>query len=135
MTCVAVGIPVYEEPEGLHATLESLRDNTGRAVEIVLLPDGPDGAMATALEDLASLPQHGTAVPLGAPACFNRLARVTDAQVMVLLESGVRSGRAGSTTCSRHWPQTRAMGWPAHRPTSRGTSSGSSPTRGRLPPR
>ena len=92
MTNVAIGIQVYEEPEGLLATLESLRAHTGRDVEILLLPDGPDPAVAAALADLAGLPQYGTSEPLGMPACFNRLARETTAGVIVLLESGARVG-------------------------------------------
>ena len=92
MTRVAVGIPVYEDPEGLLATLASLRDHTSGDVTTVLLPDGPDPATAAALTELNGLPQFGTAEPLGAPACFNRLVTATDAQVHVLLESGARVG-------------------------------------------
>src|SRR4051812_28361501 len=92
MTRVAVGIPVSEEPEGLFATLAGLRGNTGMAVEVILLPDGPDGPTAAALAGLAGFLQYGSDVPLGAPACFNRLVKATDADVLVLLESGTRVG-------------------------------------------
>jgi glycosyltransferase involved in cell wall biosynthesis len=47
--------------------------------------------MAAALvsyPDLAGLPQSGTTEPLGPPACFNRLIASSNADVLVLLESG-----------------------------------------------
>lgn len=88
MTKVCVGVNVHAEPGRLHATLDSLRANTPAGVELLLLPDGPDAETAAALSALSGLPQSGTAEPLGAAACFNRLASVSDADVLVLLESG-----------------------------------------------
>lgn len=85
---VCVGVNVHAEPERLHATLASLRVNTPAGVELLLLPDGPDAETAAALSSFVGLPQSGTAEPLGAAACFNRLAAATDADVLVLLESG-----------------------------------------------
>src|SRR5215831_3524792 len=92
MQDVCIGVHVHAEPERLQATLASLRMNTAPAAELLLLPDGPDAATSTALSTLCDLPQWGTAVPLGPPACFNRLVAATDARVLVLLESGVLVG-------------------------------------------
>jgi GT2 family glycosyltransferase len=84
---VSVGVHCHAEPEGLRRTLGFLSANTAAGVRLVLLPDGPDGALATAI-DAVDLPALGTGEPLGAAACFNRLAASTDAAVIVLLESG-----------------------------------------------
>src|SRR5215510_3883271 len=92
MTHVCIGIHIHTEPERLHATLAGLQANTSQPVELLLLPDGPDEMTSTALAALGDLPQSGTAAPLGAPACFNRLAVSTDASVLVLLESGALVG-------------------------------------------
>jgi glycosyltransferase involved in cell wall biosynthesis len=59
---------------------------------LLLLPDGPDEATRAALAALRELPQAGTGEPLGPPACFNRLAVSTDADVLVFLESGAIVG-------------------------------------------
>jgi glycosyltransferase involved in cell wall biosynthesis len=82
MTSVVIGVHVHAEPARLRATLAALD-----GLDVLLLPDGPD---AETLAALAALPkrQDATAVPLGPPACFNRLARAADADVIVLLESG-----------------------------------------------
>ena len=76
-------------------TVRSLQADGRDGAGIVLLPDGPDAALSAALTTepaLTSLPQWGTAEPLGAPACFNRLAARTDAAVVVLVESGTVLG-------------------------------------------
>jgi O-antigen biosynthesis protein len=91
---VCIGIHVHAEAERLHATLSSVRANTAGAVELLVLPDGPDEATRDALATIHDLPQSGTAEPLGVPACFNRLAASTDASVLVLLESGSLVGPA-----------------------------------------
>ncbi len=88
MTKVCVGVNVHAEPERLRATLASLRANTPNGVEMLLLPDGPDAETDAALSSLVGFPQSGTFEPMGAAACFNRLAAATDADVLVLLESG-----------------------------------------------
>jgi glycosyltransferase involved in cell wall biosynthesis len=85
---VCVGVHVHAEPERLSATLASLRVNTVHPVELLLLPDGPDAATRALLAGLVDLPQDGTDDPLGPPACFNRLAAGSDAEILVLLESG-----------------------------------------------
>jgi glycosyltransferase involved in cell wall biosynthesis len=92
MSRIAIGIPVHAEPDRLFATLSGLRTNTGHAADLLLLPDGPDPDTAEALRRLAHLLQSGTSEPLGGPACFNRLAAETDAEVLVLLESGASVG-------------------------------------------
>ena len=91
---VAVGVHAHTEPGRLVQTVWSLRDGAGDAT-VVLLPDGPDDELAAALATdpaLASLPQWGTAEPLGAPVCFNRLASGTDTAVVILIESGTVLG-------------------------------------------
>ncbi len=92
---VVVGVHAHAEPARLVETVRSVQAGGGEAAEIVLLPDGPDAALSAALTAepaLATLPQWGTAEPLGPPACFNRLASRTDAAVVVLVESGTVLG-------------------------------------------
>ena len=92
---VVVGIHAHAEPARLVETVRSLQADGGDGARIVLLPDGPDAALSAALTTeptLASLPQWGTAEPLGPPACFNRLAVRSDAAVVVLVESGTVLG-------------------------------------------
>jgi glycosyltransferase involved in cell wall biosynthesis len=88
MKRVCIGIEVSEQPERLLATLESVRLNTTDTAEVVLLPDGPDALTVLALKNLTHLKQLGSESPLGRAACLNRLARGSDADVLVLLESG-----------------------------------------------
>lgn len=92
MTSICIGIHVHAEPERLRATLDALRINTGPPFALLLLPDGPDAPTRAALAQLADTPQIGGAAPLGPPACFNRLAAASDAEVLVLLESGALVG-------------------------------------------
>ena len=92
---VCVGVAVHAEPGCLVDTLRMLRLHTSQAVPVVLLPDGPDEPTATALEqhaELCAYPQCGTADPRGLPACLNRLAARSAADVLVLLESGALAG-------------------------------------------
>ena len=92
---VAVGVHAHAEPGRLVQTVWSLRDGGAGDATVVLLPDGPDDELAAALATdpaLASLPQWGTAEPLGPPACFNRLASGTDTAVVILIESGTLLG-------------------------------------------
>ena len=92
MNKVCIGIHFYAEPERLLATVASVRATTGDEFQLVLLPDGPDLATATALPDHVDLPQLGKKEPGGGAACFNRLAHYNDADLIVLLESGVLVG-------------------------------------------
>ncbi len=92
---VVVGVHAHAEPAHLVETVRSLRAGGVGDARVVLLPDGPDAALAAALTaepTLADLPHWGTAKPLGPPACFNRLASRSDASVMVLIESGTVLG-------------------------------------------
>jgi glycosyltransferase involved in cell wall biosynthesis len=94
-SAVVVGVHVHAEPEHLIETVRSVQAAGQQDTELVLLPDGPDGALAAALAAdpaLAGLPQWGTADPQGAPACFNRLAARSDAPVIVFVESGTVLG-------------------------------------------
>ena len=89
---LCMGIHVHAEPARLNGTLASLRANTSQPTELLLLPDGPDPSTRQALRAFGEIPQLGTDDPLGPPACFNRLASATDADVLVLLESGALVG-------------------------------------------
>ncbi len=89
---VCVGVHVHAEPERLLATLASLTHNTGRAIDLVLLPDGPDRETAEVLAGLHTVRQSGTVPALGTAACFNRLVASSRADVLVLLESGAQVG-------------------------------------------
>ena len=92
---VVIGVHAHAEPERLIETVWSLSSPRGDGAGIVLLPDGPDAALSAALASapiLAGLPRWGTAEPLGAAACFNRLASGTDAAVVVFVESGTVLG-------------------------------------------
>jgi glycosyltransferase involved in cell wall biosynthesis len=92
MKQICIGIPVTEQPAQLHATLASLRLNTIPTVQVILLPDGPDVQSRQALQSLSNLPQFTSETPLGTAASFNRLATSSDAEILVLLESGVQVG-------------------------------------------
>lgn len=89
---ICIGIHPHEQPEQLHATLQSVRRNTASAVQLILLPDGPDAGMRQALRGLDEIPQFGTQEPLGPAACFNRLAASSAADIVVLLDSGSQVG-------------------------------------------
>src|SRR5215472_12507354 len=93
MTSICIGIPVYEEPSHLRLTLEALWANTPKPFDVLLLPDGPDASMLAELSQLTHLPQSLTQEPQGAAACFNRLAASSQADVIILLESGCVVGK------------------------------------------
>lgn len=89
---IAVGVHAHAEPARLRETLAALEHPGRHRVEVLLLADGPDGQTRRALADLRRLRQSPTSRALGAPACFNRLASETDAEVVILLESGAVPG-------------------------------------------
>jgi hypothetical protein len=89
---ICIGIHAHEQPEQLHATLESVRSHSASTVRLIILPDGPDPKLRQALRGVHDITQLGTEEPLGPPACFNRLVAATDAEVLVLLESGAQVG-------------------------------------------
>lgn len=83
-----VGIHVHAEPARLLETIAAVERLARDRLEVVLLPDGPDGPTQRALDRLKRLHQSPTTRPLGPPACFNRLASESDAKFLILLESG-----------------------------------------------
>jgi glycosyltransferase involved in cell wall biosynthesis len=90
MRRVRIGIHLHTEPEGLRATLASIRAHTSQNVDLLLLADGPDAGMQAALGEFSHLTQSVAVEALGAPACFNRLITTSDTEIVVLLESGAR---------------------------------------------
>lgn len=86
MTRVCVGVHAHEDPRRLALTLEALAAATGPH-ELLLLGDGPDAATEAALL-AAGASVSSTRDPRGGAACFNRLVRESDADVVVLLEAG-----------------------------------------------
>lgn len=85
---IIIGIWVYAEPSRFQRTLDSVWRSTPEPFDLILLPDGPDPATASALARLQDLPQLTTDRVLGAPACFNRLISYNRADIVVFLESG-----------------------------------------------
>ena len=66
MKRVCIGIHVYAEPDGLRATLNSLRANTTGEVELLLLSDGPDKETASALATISRMsPDYGLSNGVG----------------------------------------------------------------------
>jgi glycosyltransferase involved in cell wall biosynthesis len=92
-TSVVVGVHVHAEPARLLQTIAALEQQGPRQPELLLLPDGPDADTRAALARMRRLPQSGTAQASGPPACFNRLASASDADVVVQIESGAVPGR------------------------------------------
>jgi glycosyltransferase involved in cell wall biosynthesis len=90
MKSVSVGIYVAGELERLRWTLASISSHTSPAVELLLLLDGVvvDEAAVRSLPSWTRLKLSGTSTARGTAACFNRLASLTDADVLVLLEAG-----------------------------------------------
>jgi O-antigen biosynthesis protein len=89
---ISIGIYADGEIERLRWTLASLNANTPHDVELLLLLDGlalSDTALRT-LPAANRLKLSGTSDARGTAACFNRLASLTDADILVLLESGVQ---------------------------------------------
>ena len=84
---VVIGVHAHVDCARLQRTIAALRALTPSEARIILLPDGPDGALRAELGGFG-LPQLGTETPQGAPACFNRLVEETESRVIVLLESG-----------------------------------------------
>jgi len=92
MSRVCVGILLYEQPERLAPMLAALQTGTTVTHDLLILLDGPDEATRATLEGFPDLRVSVTAEPLGAAACFNRLARESDAEAIVLLEGGAIVG-------------------------------------------
>ena len=86
MKTISIGIYVDGQPERLRWTLNSINANTSHDVEVFVLLDG------VALKETVwnRVKVSGTSDARGVAACFNRLASLTDSDVLVLLESGVQ---------------------------------------------
>jgi glycosyltransferase involved in cell wall biosynthesis len=83
---ITIGIWYYADPDGLERTVTSLHAHTAGTCRVVVLGDGRHATTGAA----DGLPHLDTDCPLGAAACFNRLAAHDDAEVIVFLESGCR---------------------------------------------
>jgi glycosyltransferase involved in cell wall biosynthesis len=92
MPSIAIGIHVHAEPEQLRATIASVHANTGLPFTLLLLPDGADQETIAALAEFPDLRQLPFENACGAAACFNRLAKNTESEILVFLESGVQVG-------------------------------------------
>ncbi len=88
MRRICIGVHVHAEPERLRATLAHLHAHTAHPIDLLLLADGAGVGTRDALRALRDLPRSGTEEAQGAPACFNRLVRESDAELLILLESG-----------------------------------------------
>ena len=91
MARIRIGIHVHAEPQRLHETLASLRQNA-RPAELLILSDGPDLPTREALASISDISQLGTEEARGTPSCFNRLVASGEADLFVLLESGALPG-------------------------------------------
>src|SRR5829696_8795306 len=89
---ISIGIYVDGEIERLRWTLASLNAYTPHDVELLLLLDGVvlNETAARTLPAGERVKLSGTSDARGTAACFNRLASLTDTEVIVLLESGVQ---------------------------------------------
>jgi glycosyltransferase involved in cell wall biosynthesis len=85
MKKISIGIYVDGELERLRWTLASLNANAPHDVELLLLLDG-----VVLNETTNRVKLSGTSDARGTAACFNRLVSLTDADILVLLESGVQ---------------------------------------------
>ena len=90
-----VGIVAHTDISALHGTLDAVEAARRADDRVVLVPDGPDQTMATALAAdprLASLPQLVCDRPRGNSVAFNRLARymAPDDGALIFLENGAR---------------------------------------------
>jgi len=89
---ISIGIYVDGQPERVRWTLASIEANTSHDVELLLLLDGVvfNDTAVRSLPAWNRLKLSTTSDTRGRAACFNRLASLTDAEVVVLLESGVQ---------------------------------------------
>ena len=88
---LCIGVRVQSDVRQLHGTLAALRANSGRAFQLLLLPDGPDGEMIGALRGMRE-PQLPMPEERGAGDCFARLVAAAEAPVVAFLESGALVG-------------------------------------------
>src|SRR6185369_9484934 len=92
MKTISIGIYVDGQMERLRWTLGSVNAHTSQDVELLVLLDGVsfNETAARALPAWNRVKISATSEARGTAACFNRLASSTDADVIVLLESGVQ---------------------------------------------
>ncbi|HYW73191.1 MAG TPA: glycosyltransferase [Pyrinomonadaceae bacterium] len=90
MSRVLIGIYIDSEFKRLRQTLAAVRTHGPAGAEVVLLLDGAGNLPPSMARLVAGLPQLVYAPARGAAACFNRLASFSDAEVVILLESGAR---------------------------------------------
>lgn len=88
MTRVAVGVHVHAEPERFRRTLAAIARNTAPTCEVLIIPDGADEATAAELATLRDVRVLDDRGARGGATALNRLVHETDAQIVVLLESG-----------------------------------------------
>ena len=119
---VCIGIHVHAEAERLRATLSSVHANTTGAVELLLLPDGPDEGLAMPWRPCTTCrnraPQNRSACP---PALI--AWRPPPMRVCWYCWKAVRwLGLPGWTICWLRWmPIHAGMALPVHRRTMPGT--------------
>src|SRR5438477_5218941 len=127
MLSVAIAVAAHAHPARLRATIAAIARNTTPPYELFVVPDGADKETAAAfanLEGMRVLPDVGA---VGNASCLNRAVQSTDADVIVLLESGAlvgprwldhlvaalessdRAGLAGPST-NRCWNEQGAFG-------------------------
>jgi glycosyltransferase involved in cell wall biosynthesis len=92
MKKISIGIYLDGQLDRLRWTLASIEANTSHDVELLLLLDGVvlNETAARSLPAWNRIKVSATSDARGRAACFNRLASLTDAEVLVLLESGVQ---------------------------------------------
>ncbi|HSE15988.1 MAG TPA: glycosyltransferase [Pyrinomonadaceae bacterium] len=92
MSKISIGIYVDGELERLRRTLANLDANAPHDAELLVLLDGValNETTARTLPAWNRLKLSATPDARGAAACFNRLASLTDAEFIVLIESGVQ---------------------------------------------
>ncbi len=92
MNKVCIGIHVASDDQRAIGTLSSIFAHTAAGPDVVMLLDGvPEQSIPGHYPNLNFL-TSSDGEPRGATACFNQLARHSDAAVIVFLESGARVG-------------------------------------------
>lgn len=113
MANISIGVFVHAEPERLKATLASLCAHTRHEHDLLLLGDGPDQETAAALLAMGAIAQSNTSEARGTAACFNRLLRRGEADVSILLESGIQVAPGwleALLACTRRYPKCGLAG-------------------------
>src|SRR6478752_548893 len=92
----SIGVCVFEQPERLLETLDQLNKvtgpNTDDVHDICIIADNPDDVTLAALDSFRSFPVCSLEGDGGGAAALNELARYSQADVIVLLESGALPG-------------------------------------------